>query len=611
MRTALTLAAMTWSACGGSSPPTPSAASASTPPAQQTPSVATPVANPADIAARRAALNALLDERWQYVLRTQPEFASILGDDRYNDRWSDVSPQAIAADLAETKRFLERFTAINTGGLSDQEVLSQVLMIRQLQEALDHAKFEDWLMPINQFDGLHLEPPQLVAQIPVATVKNLDDYITRLQTLPMVFEQMTELLREGVRRGLVPPTILLTQVVKQTRALATGNPEASPFAGPVNAFAATIPTEDRPRLRTAALAAIRDRVQPAYAALADYLAKHYVEHGRAEPGLWALPNGDARYAAKIKTATTTTLAADEIHQIGVAEVERIENEQAQIGKALGFASLAAFRSHIRADKQLVAKSRQDIIERYQRYTDQMYVKLPELFGRLPKAGMKIAPIERFREKESAGAEYHQGTPDGSRPGMVRVNTYEATKRTTLDMESTAYHEGVPGHHMQIAIQQELTDLPPFRQQLDYVAYQEGWALYAERLGKDVGFFQDPYSDYGRLQDEMLRAIRLVVDTGLHAKRWTRAQVVAYFHAHSTLPEVDIQSETDRYIAIPGQALGYKIGQLTISRLRDKARAALGARFDIRAFHDQILGSGALPLDLLEGRIDAWIAATAR
>lgn len=571
----------------------------------------TSASNPADIAARRAAFNALLDERWQYILRTQPEFATILGDDRYNDRWSDLSLPAIAADLAETKRFLDRFAAINTSGLTDQEVLSQVLMIRQLQEELDNAQFENWLMPVDQFGGVQLDPPQLVSQIPVATVKNFEDYIKRLQTLPAVFEQVTELLREGVGKRLIPPAILLTQAVKQTRALATGTPDASPFAGPVHEFAATIPTADRPRLRAAVLAAIRDRVQPAYAALADYLAEHYVAHGRSDPGLWALPKGDARYAARIKRATTTTLSADQIHQIGVAEVERIEHEQAQIGKALGFPSLAAFRSHIRADKRLFAKSRQDILQRYQRYTDQMYAKLPELFGRLPKAGMKIAPIEQFREKEAAGAEYHQGTPDGSRPGMVRVNTYEATKRLTLDMESTAYHEGVPGHHMQVAIQQELTDLPPFRQQLGYVAYQEGWALYSERLGKDVGFFQDPYSDYGRLQDEMLRAIRLVVDTGLHAKRWTRAQVVEYFHAHSTLPEVDIQSETDRYIAIPGQALGYKIGQLTISRLRDKARAALGARFDIRAFHDQILGSGALPLDLLEGRIDSWIAAAAR
>lgn len=561
----------------------------------------------ADVAVRRAALTALLDERWQYVLRTQPEFASILGDERYNDRWSDISRQAITADLAQAQRFLDRFNAIDTRGLPEQEVMNQVLMVRQLRETIENARFEDWLMPVNQFDGLHMLPATLVSRIPVATVKNIEDYITRLQALPVLFQQMTELLREGARKQLVPPTILLTQVVKQARTLATGKPEASPFAGPVNSFAATIPNSDRTRLRTAVLTAIRDRVQPAYSALADYLAAEYISHGRAHPGLWALPDGAARYAAKAKISTTTNLSAEEIHRIGLAEVERIESEQEQIGKSLGFATLAAFRTHIRGNKALVATSRQDILDRYQRYTDQMYAKLPELFGRLPKAAMKILPIETFREKESAGAEYNQGTPDGSRPGVVRVNTYEATKRPTLDMESTAYHEGVPGHHMQIAIQQELTELPPFRQQLDFVAFQEGWALYSERLGKEVGFYQDPYSDYGRLQDEMLRAIRLVVDTGLHAKRWTRAQVVEYFHAHSTLAEIDIQSETDRYIAIPGQALGYKIGQMTISKLRERARAALGAKFDIRAFHDEVLGSGALPLDVLERRIDAWMA----
>jgi uncharacterized protein (DUF885 family) len=262
---------------------------------------------------------------------------------------------------------------------------------------------------------------------------------------------------------------------------------------------------------------------------------------------------------------------------------------------------------VRSNRKLYAKSRDDIFVRYHKYTDQMYAVLPTLFGRLPKQKMLIEPVEPFREKEAAGAEYNQGTPDGSRPGMVRVNAYEPTKRLTIDMESTAYHEGVPGHHMQIAIQQELGDLPPFRQQAGYVAFQEGWALYSERLGKEVGFYQDPYNDYGRLQDEMLRAIRLVVDTGLHSKHWTRAQVVQFFHDHSTIDEPSVQAETDRYIAIPSQALGYKIGQLTISRLRDKAQQALGKAFDIRGFHDEVLGAGALPLDVLERRIDAWIA----
>ena len=306
--------------------------------------------------------------------------------------------------------------------------------------------------------------------------------------------------------------------------------------------------------------------------------------------------------------TTTDLTADQIHEIGLAEVARIEAAQAEIGKKLGFADFAAFKRHVRTDRKLYAKSRDDVLAHYRKYTDQMYTKLPELFGRLPKQRMTIEPFEKFREKEAAGAQYDQGTPDGSRPGRVLVNTYQATKRLTINMESTAYHEGVPGHHLQIAIQQELGELPPFRQQGGYVAFDEGWALYSERLGKEVGFYQDPYNDYGRLQDEILRAIRLVVDTGLHSRHWTREQVVQFFHDHSTIEEPDVQAETNRYIAIPGQALGYKIGQLTILRLRDKAQAALGKRFDIRAFHDEVLGAGALPLDILERRIDAWIAA---
>jgi uncharacterized protein (DUF885 family) len=282
-----------------------------------------------------------------------------------------------------------------------------------------------------------------------------------------------------------------------------------------------------------------------------------------------------------------------------------------IAKKLGYDDLKSFNAAIEANPDLKAKSGQDIIDAYQRYTDQMYAKLPELFGRLPKAKMIIEPTPAFAEESASGAEYNTGAPDGSRPGMVYVNTYQATSRKTLSFESTAYHEGVPGHHMQLSIQQELGDLPPFRQQGGETSFVEGWALYSERLGKEVGFYQDPYNDYGRLNDEMLRAIRLVVDTGLHSKNWTREQVVQYFRDHSAVDEVEIQSETDRYIVWPGQALAYKIGQLRILELRERAQKALGPKFDIRAFHDEVLGAGALPMKVLEERIEAWIARTAR
>jgi uncharacterized protein (DUF885 family) len=363
---------------------------------------------------------------------------------------------------------------------------------------------------------------------------------------------------------------------------------------------------DQLRIAPRVNAAIADKIVPAYKKLAAFLKDEYAPKGRTDPGMWALPDGAARYAFAIRQTTTLDMSPDAIHELGLSEVTRIEGEQEAIGKKLGFPTLAAFRKHVREDKHLYAKSQADILARYQKYIDQMYEQLPKLFGRLPAGKLEVHPTEGFREKDAAGADYQPGAPDGSRAGRIRVNTYEPTKRLWIDMESTAYHEGIPGHHLQLTIQQELPELPPFRRFGGYTSYVEGWALYSERLGKEVGFYQDPYSDYGRLQDEMLRAIRLVVDTGLHAKKWTRAQVVAFFHDHSTIDEFSVQAESNRYIVWPGQALAYKLGQLTITRLREKAKAAQGDHFDIRAFHDFILHSGALPLGVLEERFDAWL-----
>jgi len=574
-------------------------------PAPTTPPPVAPTAP--TVEARKQKLDALLAEQWEYTLKHGPEFASILGDRRYNDQWSDGSLEAIAADLAKTKEFLTRFEAIDTTGFPVQDALNQQLMVRGLREQLDFARFENWLMPVNQFGGVHIGLATLVPSLPFATVKDYDDYITRLTKVPGVFDQTIALMKAGLAKQLMPPAILLAQCVSQAQGLASNKPAESPFATPLKKFPASISKADQDRIRVAMLAAIKDKVLPSYVAFTAFLRDEYVPHGRKELGVWALPDGEARYAALIKSTTTTDMTADQIHELGLREVTRIEGEQAAIGQKLGFADFAKFKAHVRSNRKLYAKSREDILARYRAYTAQMYTKIPELFGRLPKQKMEIEPVEKFREKEASGAQYDQGTQDGSRPGIVRVNTYDPTHRLTIDMESTAYHEGVPGHHMQIAIQQELGELPPFRQQGGYVAFQEGWALYSERLGKEVGFYQDPYNDYGGLQDEMLRAIRLVVDTGLHAKHWSREQVVNFFHDHSTIDEPSVQSETNRYIAVPSQALGYKIGQLTILRLRNKAHEALGAAFDIRGFHDEVLGAGALPLDVLERRIDAWIA----
>ena len=397
-------------------------------------------------------------------------------------------------------------------------------------------------------------------------------------------------------------------VTGQAAAMAAQKPEETAFAEPLKKFPASVPAAEQARIRQAMLAAIREDVLPAYRQFADFVRNEYAPKGRTEAGMWSLPDGAARYAFQVRSNTTTDLTPEQIHQIGLRQVADIERQMLAIASRLGFADLKSFNAKVESDPGLKARSREQILDLYRGCIDAMYAKLPSLFGRLPKAKVEVVPVEAFREKEAPGANYQPGALDGSRPGRVQVNTYDPTSRKTISMEDTAYHEGVPGHHLQISIAQELPTLPPFRQNGGYTAYVEGWALYSERLGKEVGFYTNPYSDYGRLQDEMERAIRLVVDTGLHYKRWTREQVVQFFHDHSAIDEVEVQNETDRYIVWPGQALGYMVGQLKILELRDRARQQLGARFDIRAFHDEVLGAGALPLDVLEARIDQWIAA---
>ena len=423
----------------------------------------------------------------------------------------------------------------------------------------------------------------------------------------MLFDQTVIQMRKGMAEGLMPPRFLLEKVVGQANGIGTQEAEKSPFAHPFDEFPKAISEADQKRLREQGLAAIRESVLPAYVKFAKFVGDEYAPKGRTEPGIWALPDGDARYAFRVKDSTTTNLTPEEIHQLGLAQVKEIEGRMLGVANQLGYKDVKSFNAAVAKDPKLHAHSRQEILDLYQKYTDQMYPKLPELFGRLPKAKLEIMAVEEFREKEASGAGYVQGTPDGSRPGHVMVNTGDFAERSLLNIETTAYHEGVPGHHMQIAIAQELPALPPFRQQEYYTAYTEGWALYSERLGKELGFFQDPYSYYGHLADDMLRAIRLVVDTGFHYKHWTRQQVVDFFHEHSASDEPEVQSETDRYISSPGQALGYKIGQLEILKLRQYAKDQLGNKFDIRGFHDQVLGAGALPMDVLGDRIHEWVA----
>jgi len=503
--------------------------------------------------------------------------------------------------------WLARFNAIDTAGFPEQEKLNQSLMVRNLKENLEGTELKTYEMPINQFFGAHLQLAQFVALVPLDSTKHYEDYLARLHKVSQLVSQLIEVLQQGEKDKLLPPRFLLEKTVIQCKSIADPEGEANAFGQPATKIPDAVPAADRQRLHDAIIIAVNTEVRPAYNKLADFLAKDYAPKGRTEPGDWALPNGNALYRFAVRQSTTTNMDPEAIHQLGLKEVASIEAEQLTIAKKLGFADLKTFRASLKTNPKLTPTSREQLVEGYKGYIAQMQLELPKLFGLLPKTAVEIRPMQAFREKEAAGADYQQGTPDGSRPGVVYVNTSDYQNRTLTNVESTAYHEGVPGHHMQISIAQTLPDLPMFRQQAGYTAYVEGWALYAERLGKDIGFYKDPYSYYGHLSEEMLRAVRLVLDTGVHYKHWTRQQMIDFFHEHTSDDEPDLHAETDRYIAIPGQALAYKLGQLEILKLRQLAKDDLGTRYDIRAFHDEILNGGALPLDVLDARVTAWIA----
>jgi uncharacterized protein (DUF885 family) len=557
---------------------------------------------------RRKALNDLLAEQWEYRLKTSPIFASFLGDKRWNDQLDDFSQAAIDKDLVETRKFAERFEAIDTTGFPEQEALNKSLMIRDLKMQLQEARFKPWETPVDQQNGVHIDLPQLTTILSFQTIKDYDDYLSRLRQMPRLFDETIIQMRKGMADKFMPPRFILEKVVEQSESIATQVPEKSPFAVPFSKFPKEISEAEQKRIRDAGIATIRDSVLPAYVRFTKFVREEYAPNGRTEPGIWSVPDGDARYAFRVKDSTTTNLTPEEIHQLGLAQVNEIEGRMLAVATQLGFKDLKTFKASLASDPKLHAHSRQQIIDLYTKYIDQMYAKLPDLFGQMPKAKVEVAPVEEFREKGASAAAYEPAAHDGSRPGRVMVNTGDFENRSLLDIETTSYHEGVPGHHMQFSIAQQVPGLPPFRQNEYFTAYVEGWALYSERLGKEVGFFQDPYSYFGHLQDDMLRAVRLVVDTGLHYKHWTRQQVVDYFHEHANEDEVNVQSETDRYIAWPAQALGYKIGQLEILKLRQYAKDELGDKFDIRAFHDTVLTGGALPMDVLSDRIHSWVAA---
>jgi uncharacterized protein (DUF885 family) len=554
------------------------------------------------VAERLAAQNALFEEQYETDLRNFPERATAYGDYRYNDKLAENSLDAIERRHKTDESFLTRLKAIPSAGFSDQDQLSHDLLIRVLEQRIADYDLKEYEMPINQQNGIHTSLADLPLSMPFDSVKHYEDYIARLHQIPRVLNQTTEVLRAGMKDKLMPVRFLIEKLPVQCQGII----DADPFLIPTKKYPAEISLTDQTRLTQQITDAINTDVIPAYKSFATFLRGEYAPEGRTTLAVTSLPDGEKRYQNNIYGRTTTRMTPDEIHQLGLREIDRIQAEMTAVAKKAGFADLASFRASIKSNPKYIPTSAEQILDDFRRYIAQMEPKLADLFTLLPKSPVTVEAIPAFQA--AAATHYVTGTPDGKRPGRVVVATANFTERSLIDDEATAYHEGVPGHHMQLSVQQQLTGMPKFRLHgLGFNAYIEGWALYAEQLGKEVGFYQDPVSDYGRLSSELFRAVRLVVDTGIHSKGWTRDQVVDFMRKSGAVDEPTIQSETDRYIAWPAQALSYKLGQLKFRELRERAEKELGPKFDIRKFHDEMLDGGTLPLDLLDARTDKWIA----
>ena len=557
---------------------------------------------PKPVAERVAAQNALFDEQYESDLRNFPERATAFGDYRFNDRLNDYSLDAIRRRHAGDAAFLQRLEAIPTDGFSDQDQLSHDLLTRVLRQRIADFNLQEFEMPINTQSGIHTNLADLPLSVPLDSVKHYEDYISRLHQVPLALSQVTEVLRAGMKDKLMPVRFLAEKIPAQCQGII----DADPFLLPTKKYPASISPEDQKRLTQQITDVVNTDVLPAYKTFAAFIQTEYAPQGRTTLSITSLADGQKRYENDIYARTTTRMTADEIHQLGLREIDRIEAEMTAIAKKEGFPDLASFRASLKNNPKYIPTSAEQILDQYRHYIAQMETKLPDLFTLLPKSPVTVEAIPAFNA--SAMTHYMTGTPDGKRPGRVVVATSNFAERSLIDNEAVAYHEGVPGHHMQLSVQQQLEGLPKFRLHgLGFNAYIEGWALYAEQLGKEVGFYQDPVSDYGRLSSELFRAVRLVVDTGIHAKGWSRDQVVEFFRKSGAVDEPTIQSETDRYISWPAQALSYKLGQLKFRELRERAQKELGPKFDLRKFHDEMLDGGTLPLDLLDTRTDKWIA----
>jgi len=564
-----------------------------------------PAQAPTPVASRLAAQNALFDDAWQTNLKMNPTLATAVGDYRYNDQLGDYSLAASANRHQRDVADLARIKAIDASGFPEQDLISHDLFLRQLQQRVEDYDLKEYEMPLSASGGgggIHANVADLPLSMPFDSVKHYEDYIARLHQIPKAFLQTEDVLHAGVSDHLVPVRFIAEKIPSQ----AQGVIDANPFILPLKKFPVSFSDADKKRLTDEITSTVNNEVFPAYKQFAAFIAKEYIPNCRTTLSINSLGGGKRRYQATLRRFTTTDLTAAQIHEIGLKEVDRITGEMAALAKANGYTDLAGFRDHVENDPKYQPSSADAIVEDFRKYIAQMQPRLPELFNLLPKTAVTVEPIPPFQA--AAATHYQGGTPDGKRPGRVSVAVSDPTHRSFINDEAVAYHEGVPGHHLQITIQQSLTGLPEFRKHGGNSAYTEGWGLYAEELGKEIGFYQDPGSDYGRLRSELFRAVRLVVDTGIHDMGWSRDQVVEYMRNSHAIDEPTIQAETDRYISGPGQACSYKLGQLKIRELRERAKQQLSAKFDLKTFHDEILSGGALPLDVLDARVNRWIQA---
>lgn len=566
------------------------------------------LASNSTLADAAAGFHALLDESWEYQMQEFPTFASYLGDRRYNDRWTDQSLDAIANRQAQTREFLERLYAIDRNELDETDRINYELFRRELQSDVDRYRFKGYLLPFSHRGGVQtLE--ERTRSIPQATVKDYEDWLTRMANVDTVIKQTIDLAERGRKDGIIPAAVLMQRIPDQLATQLVEVGADSPFYEFFEELPASFSEADQARLRAAAVDVIEDTIVPAYRRLARYFEKTYLPASRDSIGLSALSNGNEWYEFLAKDFTTTQMTPDDIHRLGLGEVKRIRDEMQLIIDELEFdGDFYAFLTYLRTDPQFYFDNPDDLYEAYLATCKRIDPELVDLFGKLPRMPYGVKPIPAVTAPDTTTAYYTSPAADGSRAGIYWVNLYKPEVRPKYEIEVLSVHEAMPGHHLQIALQQELSEVPNFRRFSGFTAFVEGWGLYSESLGYDLGLYTDPYSRFGALTYEMWRAVRLVVDTGIHYKGWTRQQAIDFFKDNAAKTEHDIINEIDRYIGNPGQALAYKIGQLRILSIRKNAEATLGNKFDVRAFHDELLGAGALPLDLLEQRMDAWTSA---